>query len=99
MGLGLPCSAPLVLGGRRSVKGYRVSELWGLMYELGNRAGESWRLRYELEKQVEKPGARTCAYKARGEPGPSPAFGGWVFKRGGPGTSTCCSSRPLPSVP
>ena len=65
-------SAPLALG-RRSVNVQRVSELWGLMYKLGNRVGESWRLRYELEKQAEKPGARTCSYKASGEPGPYPA--------------------------
>jgi len=42
------------------------------MYELGNRVGECWRFRYELEKQVKKPGARTCAYKASGGPDPYP---------------------------
>lgn len=51
---------------------HRVSELWGLMYELGNRVGESWRLRYALEKQTEKPDTPNCAYKASGEPGPYP---------------------------
>jgi hypothetical protein len=60
------CSAPLALG-RRSVNVHRVSELWGLMYELGNRVGASWRLRYELEKQAEKPGIPSCVYKASGE--------------------------------
>ena len=52
-----------------------MSELWGLMYELGNRVGESWRLRYKLEKQTKKAGAHMCAHKARGEPGPYPACG------------------------
>jgi len=61
--------------GRRSVKAHRVGELWGLMYELGNRVGESWRLRYEREKQAEKPGVRTCDYKASGEPDLYPACG------------------------
>ena len=51
---------------------HRVSELWGLMYELGNRVGESWRLRYELEKRAERPDIPTCAYKASGEPSPYP---------------------------
>ena len=51
---------------------HRVSELWGLMYELGNRVGESWRLRYALEKQTEKPDTQNCAYMASGEPGPYP---------------------------
>ena len=67
-------SASLTLG-RRSVKVHRVSELWGMMYELGNRMGESWRLRYELEKQAEKPEVRRCAYEASGELGPYPACG------------------------
>ncbi len=49
------------------MKGHRVSELWGLMYELGNRVGESWRFRYEVEKQAKKPEARTCAYETSGE--------------------------------
>ena len=57
------------------MKGHRASELWGMMYELGNRVGESWRLRYELEKQTEKPEVRRCAYKATGEPSPYPACG------------------------
>jgi hypothetical protein len=57
------------------VKAHRVSELWGLMYELGNRVGESWRLKYELEKQAEKAGARMCAYKASGGPNPYPLCG------------------------
>ena len=51
---------------------HRMSEFWGLMYELGNRVGESWRLRYALEKQTEKPDTPNCAYKASGEPGPYP---------------------------
>ena len=55
------------------MKGHRMSELWGLMYELGNRVGESWHLRYELEKQTKKAGACMCAYKASGEPDPYPA--------------------------
>ena len=62
-----------VVGGSRAtpvMRLHRVSELWGMMYELGNRVGESWRLRYQLEKRTEKPGVQTCAYKATGEPGP-----------------------------
>lgn len=55
------------------MKVYRVSELWGLMYELGNRVGESWRLRYELEKQTRKPSSPDCAYKASSEPDFYPA--------------------------
>jgi hypothetical protein len=66
---------PSLALGRRSVNVHRVSELWGLMYELGNRVGESWRLRYELEKQAEEPEVRRCAYKATGEPGPYLACG------------------------
>jgi hypothetical protein len=54
---------------------HRVSELWGLMHELGERVGESWRLRYELEKQAEEPEVRRCAYKATGQPGPYPVCG------------------------
>ena len=52
---------------------HRVSEWWGMMYELGNRVGKSWRLSYELEKQAEKqPDIPKCTYKATGEPRPGP---------------------------
>ena len=54
---------------------HRVSELWGLMYELGNRVGESWRLRYALEKQAERPGKPKCTYKASDEADAYPACG------------------------
>jgi hypothetical protein len=68
------CSAPLALG-RRIMSGYRVGELWGLMYELGSRVGESWRLRHQLEKQAKKPDVPKCAYKASGESDLYPACG------------------------
>lgn len=84
MGPGL-CSAPLALG-RRSVNVHRAGKLWELMYELGNRVGESWRLRYELEKQSKKAGARTCAYKASGEPSPYLACGQ---------PAECCLTEPV----
>ena len=57
------------------MKVHRAGKLWGLVYELGIRVGEAWRFRYELEKQVKKPGAWTCAYKASGELGPYPLCG------------------------
>ena len=57
------------------MKVHRVSELWGMMYELGNRVGESWRLRYELEKQAEEPRVRRCAYQTSDEPDLYPACG------------------------
>src|SRR5918997_2389126 len=51
--------APLALG-RRIFNVRGVSELWGMMYELGNRVSESWRLRFELERQSKEPAVPKC---------------------------------------
>src|ERR671916_1268420 len=68
------CSASLALG-RRIMRGHRVGELWGLVYQLGKRMGKSWHLRHELEKQAEEPGKPKCTYKVSGEPDAYPGCG------------------------